>query len=70
MYKIIEDYLRVEFSCMKSHCFLTGDVIKPLEFVCNKEIISRLKQILIGHLDVVYLSDEIMREKLQDIYYV
>ena len=66
MYKIIEDYQRVEFfQDEKTLCFyhvkMTGDGIEPLEFVCKREKRARLEQMLIGHPDVVCLSDEIMR---------
>lgn len=66
MYKIIEDYHRVDFfQDEKNLCFyhvkMTGDGIEPLEFVCNREKRSRIEQVLIGHPDVVCLSDEIMR---------
>ena len=66
MYKIIEDYQRVEFFQDEKtlhfyHVKMTGDGVEPLEFVCNREKRSRLEQMLIGHPDVVCLSDEIMR---------
>lgn len=66
LYKIVEDYQRVEFfqdenNLVLFHVKMTGDGVLPLEFVCDREKRSRLEQMLIGHPDVVCLSDEIMR---------
>lgn len=66
MYKIVEDYQRVDFfqdenNLVLFHVKMTGYGIQPLEFVCDREKRSMLEQMLIGHPDVVCLSDEIMR---------
>lgn len=65
-YKVIEDYQGAEFfqdeeDLTLFHVKLTGEGIEPLEFVCDREKRSRIEQALIGHPDVVCLSDEIMR---------
>ena len=65
-YKVIEDYQRAEFfqdeeDLTLYHVKLTGEGIEPLEFVCDREKRSRIEQVLIGHPDVVCLSDVVMK---------
>lgn len=65
-YKVIEEYHRAEFfqdeaSLSIYHVKMTGNGREPLEFVCDREKRSRIEQMLIGHPDVICLSDVIMR---------